>query len=589
TLKKGAITEKLTLNTTQFADNKSDVTTADSSYVWTDLLADDALLAVEQSGDEGEVTYKYYNNTGAETDSEGTVLDTGSGEGGDDGEGNEPDTTTLSVVLDGTTLTVSNVASVALNNSVKGTLTDGVDQTCYTVCTNHVALTAAEGEDIETARTTAMAELSGINNAVQAAITAETLSSDYLSTATKIVVTGEVNAADFSYLYERFSEIDLSGATFVGYGSAGNASNATLACIPFAAFYMDTVTTKFSTPSNTEVFGNRVFHLATSLTDVTLATTVKELKYWAFYDCTKLANINLDDAVIATVGDGVFYNCNVMNYTSYSEMKLSITTIGYQTFLGCKLLETLDLTEDDGITTIRQQSFKNCTGLTSVNIPSTVTTIAPTNDTTTTLNTFDGCTALATVTLNWDADDTISISYPENLFPSQFFKDSGTASITIPDGVTNVAIYNTLADTYSLKHENGGAYVTTYVFADENFGTAFSAAYGGYSTASAAELATIETLSLDSADITSFADVAAFTGLTSLTLDGCTGCTELDITASASLTSVSAPSVTKLTMTAAQATTFNVTKGVDATHSESLTLAEGYSIYVDGVCFAGVD
>lgn len=94
---------------------------------------------------------------------------------------------------------------------------------------------------------------------------------------------------------------------------------------------------------------------------------------------------------------------------------------------------------------------------------------------------------------------------------------------------------------------------------------------------------------MDSADITSFADVAAFTGLTSLTLDGCTGCTELDITASASLTSVSAPSVTKLTMTAAQATTFNVTKGVDATHSESLTLAEGYSIYVDGVCFAGVD
>ena len=114
------------------------------------------------------------------------------------------------------------------------------------------------------------------------------------------------------------------------------------------------------------------------------------------------------------LGDYVFYRCSGL--TSLT-LPSCVTSIGYQTFEGCSGLTSLTI--PSGVTSIGGGAFYGCSGLTSLTIPSGVTKIG--------IYAFDGCSGLTSLTL---PSSVTSIGY------QTFSGCSGLTSLTIPSGVT---------------------------------------------------------------------------------------------------------------------------------------------------------
>jgi hypothetical protein len=91
----------------------------------------------------------------------------------------------------------------------------------------------------------------------------------------------------------------------------------------------------------------------------------------------------LDDGVLS-IGDSAFYNCTALRSISIPNL---VTTIGGSAFSGCTSLTSVTI--PNSVTTIEQNTIYGSTGLTSVAIPNSVTTIGN--------YAFSGCVALGAV------------------------------------------------------------------------------------------------------------------------------------------------------------------------------------------------
>jgi len=78
----------------------------------------------------------------------------------------------------------------------------------------------------------------------------------------------------------------------------------------------------------------------------------------------------IEKEVITGIGGSAFRECT--NLTSV-QLPASLTTIGGGAFSGCKGLTSVQFPES--LTTIDEEAFKGCTGLTSVQLPANLTTI----------------------------------------------------------------------------------------------------------------------------------------------------------------------------------------------------------------------
>ena len=144
----------------------------------------------------------------------------------------------------------------------------------------------------------------------------------------------------------------------------------------------------------------------------------------------KLSILDLSDAKI--VGGGLLYFFNV--YTSYNDklgdyafygcsgltsltIPSSVTSIGNEAFHGCCGLTSLVI--PSGVTSIGDEAFHGCCGLTSLVIPSGVTSIGD--------EAFSGCSGLTSLTIP---------SSVTRIGWSAFYGCSGLTSLTIPSSVT---------------------------------------------------------------------------------------------------------------------------------------------------------
>ena len=160
--------------------------------------------------------------------------------------------------------------------------------------------------------------------------------------------------------------------------------------------------------------------------------------YCYYYDGWSYRYDTYDDKI----GDYAFYGCSGL--TSLT-LPATITTIGNYAFDGCSGLTSLNLPA--GITSIGRNAFGGCSGLTSLTLPAGITSISdyafygcsgltslnlPAGITEIGGGAFDGCSGLTSLTL--PAGITSISDYA-------FFDCSGLTSLTLPAGITEIGDY----------------------------------------------------------------------------------------------------------------------------------------------------
>ena len=172
---------------------------------------------------------------------------------------------------------------------------------------------------------------------------------------------------------------------------------------------------------------NSVFY-GTEFNSVTIPNTITTIACDAFYGCTILTSITVEDGntkyhsagncLIETESKTLIKGCN----NSIIPTDGSVTSIAEGAFRGCTALTSITI--PDSITSIGTAAFYGCTGLTSIVIPNSVTTIG--------YEGFRNCSGLTSVTLSNNI--TTIDGYT-------FYGCRSLTSITIPDSVTTIRFY----------------------------------------------------------------------------------------------------------------------------------------------------
>ena len=144
------------------------------------------------------------------------------------------------------------------------------------------------------------------------------------------------------------------------------------------------------------------------------------------------------------LGSRAFYNCSGL--TSLS-LPSGITSIGWEAFSGCSGLTSLSL--PSGITSMGNEAFSGCSGLTSLSLPSGLTSIG--------YNAFSGCSGLT------------SLSLPSGLTSighNAFSGCSGLTSLSLPSGITSIGgnAFSGCSGLTSLSFPSGITSIGGYAF-----------------------------------------------------------------------------------------------------------------------------
>jgi hypothetical protein len=173
--------------------------------------------------------------------------------------------------------------------------------------------------------------------------------------------------------------------------------------------------------------GPDAFEGDVGLTGVVVPSGVTSIASNAFISCTSLTQITVSpqnstyssiNGVLFDKSQDTLIQCPEGITGSYT-IPNSVTTVGDEAFFNCAGLTAVTI--PNTVTSIGEGAFSDCTLLTSVTIPSSITTIAD--------GTFDSC-GLKNVTI---PTSVTSIG-------NQAFESSGLGSVTIPDSVTSIGV-----------------------------------------------------------------------------------------------------------------------------------------------------
>ena len=281
-----------------------------------------------------------------------------------------------------------------------------------------------------------------------------------------------------------------STVTITGYSGVGGAVLITniITGLPVTrigdnAFLAKTNLTSVTIPNSVTSIGVDAFDGCTSLAGVTLGTNVTSIGAGAFFSCHSLTNI-VFPASVTSIGGDMFYSTHLTSIT----IPAAVTNIGDQAFGQCPYLTNINveaqntayssvagalydnsqttllqfpggkagsITIPNSVTSINDQAFYSCHGLTNVTVPNGLISIGgnmfyntsltrfaiPASVTNIGINAFYGCLTLTNITVDpnnpaysssagilFDKSQTTLIQDPEGR----------SGNVTIPNTVTNI-------------------------------------------------------------------------------------------------------------------------------------------------------
>ena len=246
-----------------------------------------------------------------------------------------------------------------------------------------------------------------------------------------------------------------------------------------SAFYNCTDLTSITIPDEVTSIGDYSFYSCAGLTSIIIPNSVKSIGNSSFENCTHLTSVVIPSSML-NIGNNAFFNCPIeianiptvaIAYIKNSSLK-EVTINGGDTignyilddndeFSGCSNLTSVII--PSSVTSIGVYAFKNCTSLTSVTIPSSVTDIWH--------FAFANCTSLTSITILNSATNIessaftncpiekaniptnaisciqnsslkeVTINGGKNIGDRAFYDCSSLTGVTIPNGVTSIGDY----------------------------------------------------------------------------------------------------------------------------------------------------
>lgn len=192
------------------------------------------------------------------------------------------------------------------------------------------------------------------------------------------------------------------------------------------AFYGCSGLTYIPLPSNLQSIGRGALSECSGIKDLSLPLGVTEIGEWAFSYCTSLESAFIPSRV-RTLSNRLFSNCSSLSNVSLS---YGLESIGEYVFAECSNLSEISIPST--VTSIGEYAFYNCELLSSITVPESTTEFGN--------NTFTGCTNLKTagpIGGNYD----YSFGWKDTIPANAFMHCSGLISVVIPESITTIGDY----------------------------------------------------------------------------------------------------------------------------------------------------
>ncbi|MBQ9786125.1 MAG: leucine-rich repeat domain-containing protein, partial [Clostridia bacterium] len=157
-----------------------------------------------------------------------------------------------------------------------------------------------------------------------------------------------------------------------------NLSEATnLTTIDSSAFYgcASLTSADLSKATNLTTINNSAFYNCTNLTSITIPESVTSIGSSAFYNCTGLTEINYNAIKVTSTNSNIFANAGTAVSGITVNVGANVTLILDSLFYGVSKVQTVNFANGSVCATIGKQAFMSCSNLTSINLPSSLTTI----------------------------------------------------------------------------------------------------------------------------------------------------------------------------------------------------------------------